>query len=246
MNKENKEIVKEIWKNYWKRIEPENIIFDSMSKKIFEEILKIVGNVRDKKILEAGSGTGVISAELALRGAKVFLLDISERSLLLSQSYFKKKKIEASFILDDLLNLNINDQKFDIIWNAGVMEHFTPDEQSKALCNISKILKDGGLFISFNPSSHAIFYRIGKWVAEKRQKWPYGPEYPVESLKRSCEKAGFTRVSEWEICFFEQLNFLLYINKYLKNTISKLLTHFHEEFLIKIFGGYLLVTIAKK
>ena len=117
---------------------------------------------------------------------------------------------------------------------------------------------DGGLITIFNdtlvvfstriafvtPTHGAVFYKIGKRSAEKKGLWPYGPEYPVKSLEKQCRTAGLTVLKEYTICFKENLAYFSYVSKTLRSILKIFVKPFPERLLIKLFGGYLLVTVA--
>jgi SAM-dependent methyltransferase len=242
----SKEEVKEVWQEYWVKNRDGNLRFDEMSSAIFSELLRNCGDMRGKKVLEAGCGRGIISAKLAELGADVHLLDISPEALQIARKHFASKKIAASFTEGDILGPPFGESTFDIVWNAGVMEHFEGALQLKATRGIADIVKPGGLFITFNPSARAFFYTHGKRAAERKGKWPYGPEFPVESLQGQCAAAGLTVKKEYPICFRENLYYLSYVSKHLRSIVKLLLLPFPQRHLVKVFGGYLLVTVARR
>lgn len=242
----DKRSVEEVWRDYWIKNKEKDLFLDKMSEAILHELLKNYPNIAGKKILETGCGRGVISAELAMRGAHVYLLDVSTEALQIAQKYFISKGLNAHFIHGDIFDLDLKGAIFDIVWNAGVIEHFEGEDQLRALRNIASIIKIGGFFISFNPFEGARFYKLGKRIAEKKGRWPYGPEFPVKSLAEKCDKVGLKVLREYPICFKENLSYLSYVSKHLRSLIKFLLKPFPERFLIKLLGGYLLVTVAVK
>ncbi len=236
--------VREAWENFWVQHKDKRWVLDEMSRTILSELLRNCGELKGKKILEAGCGSGVISAEIASLGSDVHLLDISKEALEVAAASFSSRGVRGKFVQGDIFNLPYAEAAFDVVWNAGVMEHFEGEVQSKAIENLARIIKPGGFFVTFNPSERAVFYRIGKRIAENRGTWPYGPEIPVKSLKDQCSEAGFFVKKEYPICFNENLLFISYLSKHLKSILKLILRPFSRAFLIRVFGGYLLVTVA--
>ncbi len=241
----SKEEVREVWQEYWTRNSGE-LCFDEMSGAILSELLHHCTDVRGKKILEAGCGRGVVSSRLAELGADVYLMDIAPEAIQIARKYFVSRQITGSFVRGDIFAPPFEKSTFDIVWNAGVMEHFEADPQSEAISSLANVVKPGGLFITFNPSARAFFYKVGKRAAERKGKWPYGPEFPVESLIEGCRAAGLTVLTEYPICFRENLSYLSYVSKHLRSIVKLLLLPFSQKTLSAVFGGYLLVTIARK
>ena len=93
----SKEEVKEVWQGYWVKNREGELCFDEMSGAIFSELLRNCGDVRGKKVLEAGCGRGMISARLAELGADVHLLDISPEDTSDSPKAFCLKKYRRLF-----------------------------------------------------------------------------------------------------------------------------------------------------
>jgi ubiquinone/menaquinone biosynthesis C-methylase UbiE len=240
------EEVREAWQEYWARNTDNNVILDEMSEAILAELINNCGDVKGKKVLEAGCGRGVISAKLAEHGADVYLLDVSSEALEIARKHFASRNLDATFIKGDILALPFEGAPFDIVWNAGVMEHFKEAQRLKAVQGLSNVIKSGGLFITLNPYDGAIFYALGKKSAERKGRWPYGPEFPVKSLEGQCTSSGFRVIKEYTICFKENLSYLSYVSKHLRSVVKLILRPFPEGVLLKHFGGYLLVTIAIK
>jgi SAM-dependent methyltransferase len=238
--------VTEVWQELWKRTTNKEITLGRMPASILAELLLKCGDFMGKKVVETGCGSGIISAELAGRGADMSLLDISEDALTIARTCFERRKLRATFVQGDIFDPPFGESSFDIAWNAGVLEHFEGESRLKAVKSIAHIVRPDGMFISFNPSDKAFFYKIGKKAAERKGRWPYGPEFPVRSLRDECEKAGLTVLEEYHICFKDNLSFLFYVSKILKSMVKIMLLPFPERFLIKAFGGYLLVTVAVK
>jgi len=120
----SRERVKEAWQNYWAQQRDHEIYLDEMSKAIISELEDICGYLRGKRVLEAGCGRGIISARMAELGAEVYLLDISEEALQIARKHFIAKNLHAMFLHGDILDLPFRESRFDLVWNAGVMEHF--------------------------------------------------------------------------------------------------------------------------
>lgn len=101
-------------------------------KKLINLIKKYAKN---KKILEAGSGTGIISTYMASIGYDVTELDINDKILKLakdiSENYIKKGR--PKFIKKDLFKMNFKNNEFDVIFSNGVLEHFSDEEIKKIL-----------------------------------------------------------------------------------------------------------------
>lgn len=235
--------VEKTWNEIWKETK-ELPCWDDLSQLIYDALVKQINNFNKKKILEAGSGTGRISLRLARNGARVYLIDSSQSAINISKELFKKEEIKADFKCASIFKIPYPDNFFDIVWNAGVLEHFEKEKQIQAIKEMVRVSKKNGLIITFNPYSKAIFYRIGKWFGEKRGRWIAGYEKPVKTLKEDFKRNGIKYINEYDVGFKETLRFLGYIpyGRFLIKIIDKL-----EKFFVYLnFKGYLLVSIGKK
>jgi len=101
-------------------------------KKLINLIKKYSQN---KKIMEAGCGTGIISTYMASLGYDVTEVDINKKILNLAKKISKEYIPNASpkFIEKDILKLDFNKNEFDCIFSNGVLEHFSDKEIIKIL-----------------------------------------------------------------------------------------------------------------
>ncbi|MFA5032717.1 MAG: class I SAM-dependent methyltransferase [bacterium] len=241
--------IKDTWDKIWKQY-PDTIPEDSpivleLKKDLTKWIESCAGH---KMVLEAGCGTGIISALLAKdRHTKTTLLDISLEALIISKKSLLKYGAEKLLIRGDLFQMPFADGVFDVTWNAGVLEHFQGYDQILALKEMAMVTKPGGYIIVYVPFSKGVFYRIGKWWAEKTGKWEFGIEVPVTSLHKKGVSAGLTLVNEYPICAKEQINFLSqYIMKGTSRVVRYLLGWIPKSLWVRLFGAYLLACIFKK
>ncbi|WP_423792971.1 HemK2/MTQ2 family protein methyltransferase [Methanocaldococcus indicus] len=70
-------------------------------------------DVKDKDVLEMGTGTGIVAIELAKRGANVLAADINPKAVELAKKNANIENVNIEVIKSDLFE-NIN-KKFDII-----------------------------------------------------------------------------------------------------------------------------------
>jgi ubiquinone/menaquinone biosynthesis C-methylase UbiE len=238
----DKKEITEHWDEWWKETDIPD--WDDIRQLVYEALLAEDISFKNEKILEAGSGSGAVSLKLAERGSKVFLLDTSKNALSYSKKKFLNKKVKAEFVCASIFHMPYKENVFDVVWNAGVLEHFFGEEQIDALKEMKRVCKKYGKIITMNPHSSAIFYRVGKWYAEKIGKWQYGYERPLKTLKNNFGKAGIIYKKEYNIGFAASLYFLRYIP--FGGYFAKVIRRLEKIFTLLRFSGYLLITVGEK
>lgn len=152
---------------------------------IFKKLKEIIGDIANINILEAGSGSGVISAQLSRNGANTTLLDYSKNALITSQKYFLENNIiGAKFVEGNILELPFKDNTFDVVWNAGVIEHFLDEGKKTVIKEMFRVTKQGGKVIIIFPYCWSFPYFVVKPLLIFLKKWVFGFEDNI-SIKKS-------------------------------------------------------------
>ena len=107
------------------------------------------------EILELCSGSGRLTIPLAKEGLKITGVDNSKSMLEQAKIKTKNEKLEISFILADIRNLDLT-KKYDLIFIPFISIHHLYDNQDlfDTFKVVEKHLKDNGLFIfdCYNPN----------------------------------------------------------------------------------------------
>ncbi|KKP27208.1 MAG: hypothetical protein UR15_C0037G0002 [Parcubacteria group bacterium GW2011_GWA2_31_28] len=118
------------------------------------------------KILDLGCGSGLFTIPLAKKGCNVVACDITEESLKQLKRYAKKEDVEdkITIVHGDATKLKFRNNEFDKITMFFILEHLNKNERIKALKEVRRILKPGGLlYIAvpwfYNPVWHLLFLR---------------------------------------------------------------------------------------
>ncbi|HVF30817.1 MAG TPA: class I SAM-dependent methyltransferase [Pyrinomonadaceae bacterium] len=113
---------------------------------------------RDSLVLDAGSGTGIVTLgfqDAGFHPKKTVAFDLSLNSLKIARDQFRKeKKIDASNIASvqgNILQLPFADVTFDLVLTCGVLEYVSLDD---GLREMARVIKPGGklVFIPVKPS----------------------------------------------------------------------------------------------
>lgn len=118
-----------------------------------EPELKLLGDIKDKKILHLQCHFGQDSISLARMGAQVTAVDLSDKAIAEAKILAKKCGVEINFIESDVYNLpTVLDEKFDIVFTSYGTIGWLPDLEKWAKV-ISHFLKPNAkfIFVEFHP-----------------------------------------------------------------------------------------------
>jgi ubiquinone/menaquinone biosynthesis C-methylase UbiE len=204
------------------------------------------GSFDGKRVLDAGAGTGLLSLELAKRGAHITLLDVAPEALAIARTHFEDRGQRAAFVEGSIFELPFPDASFDLVWNTGVVEHFHADERRRAIAEMLRVVKPEGVVVTINPSASGKIYRFAKKRAERRGTWDVGFETPIETLSGDIDSSQYS-IEETREGWFMQLAFF----KYLLPSRLRLPYAVTHELVQNVFNvtnrlpGYLLTSVIR-
>lgn len=223
----------------------DNIVQDLNQNKLSwqsKELIKLSST--GTNILEIGCGSGATSVYLAKELRKVTAIDFSEESITLTNALADRMNIDKknlkTYLLDAQKELPFVDNQFDIIFQAGLLEHFEKDERIQLLKNWSRC---GKTMVSIIPNAASIAYRVGKEIMERNGTWEYGKEIPQYSMADEFNRAGINTTKEYTIGEEHSLEFLP-SKHYLRRSLSRWIKE--NQCSDNCGQGYLLVTIGEK
>lgn len=149
------------------------------------------------RVLEAGSGPAHDSILFAERGAEVTALDISAEGLATARGFYKELRLPLQTIQADLRKIPIESDSFDLVWNAGTLEHFNDRDLEKVFSEMVRVAKPGGTIMVFVPNKFYLWYQISIKLAERRHKhrqYEYERAFSTYELRKLYQKFGLTDV----------------------------------------------------
>lgn len=252
-----------LWDRIWKQEKPSKkeykykLLKEESSirwQRIEKYVLENFESFHNLNIIEIGAGTGTVSALMAKRGAKVTVLDYSQKAIQRSREFFKRNRLPAKFIVQDATALKKTQMnKYDISMSFGLAEHFKDKKRVKIIKAHFDLLKKGGITFISVPNAWNLPYRIFKICAEVFGLWKVGEEYPFtrKEFRNICKMFKIRNYFFFGDRIFSSLNFvnpliqgkkLLGSKKKLKfSKIKKEKGTFLDEYL-----SYALVLYAKK
>ncbi len=118
-------------------------------------VFKALNAKKGEKILDIGCGDGVFTNELAKRGVSITGIDISKHDLSLAKKRAKKMNLKTKYFLADAAKMPFPDNYFDKVFSICTFEHIK--KEADAFSEVSRILKENGLFILSVPAERNLF-----------------------------------------------------------------------------------------
>lgn len=187
------------WESYWRGHADLDATY-STGGRLEREVLRD-GDVRGRRVLEVGAGSGRDILALARDGATAFVLDYSPASLALVRRQALEQGITAHLVRADALAMPFRDGTFDVLFHQGLLEHFR--DPRPLLAENARILARGGRVIVDVPQTvHP--YTLMKRVMILFNVWFAGWEtqFTPGRLERLLRESGLTvrrTYGEWMV-----------------------------------------------
>jgi 2-polyprenyl-3-methyl-5-hydroxy-6-metoxy-1,4-benzoquinol methylase len=123
----------------------------------FESLLKLMGDISNKKILDAGSGEGLFLSTLNTK--YTFGIELSEKRTKKALQNYPNLSISVA----DVKNLPFSNDSFDVIVCSEVLEHVS--EYKKAIDEFKRCIKPNGLIVLSFPNEFTVC--IGRFLTLK-------------------------------------------------------------------------------
>lgn len=134
-----------------------------VGKRKFLEIVlnRQFGKKRGIKVLDVGCGSGAVMEFLNARGYETYGIDMSETAV----AFCKERGLHAELGLAD--TINFPDATFDMVCSFDMLEHV--DDDAKAIAEMARVLKPGGIFIATVPAHQFLFSYHDELLHHKRR-----------------------------------------------------------------------------
>lgn len=111
-----------------------------------ESKLKLLGNIKNKRILEIGCGGAQNSIYFAKHGARVTAIDISKDQIEFAKNLAKKHNVKIDFYVRDIKTLTpIKSSSQDIVFSAFALQYV--DNLKKCFGEVNRVLRKKGIFV---------------------------------------------------------------------------------------------------
>lgn len=168
-------------------------------QKILEEFAKLLNLQPGEKVLDAGSGQGVMARFLAeTTGARVTGITITPREIKISNRLSKGMKNPPKFVLGDYMNTDFPDGHFDVVYVNETLSHAR--DMKRVMREFHRILRPGGRVV-FADYEIDMKDAPDRYVKMARDLELYAGGYGVlqqgpGEISRALRDAGFTDIRE--------------------------------------------------
>jgi len=138
-----------------------------MRKKAVDYSMKLMGELKNKKFLEVGVGSGKQAMFFASKGLFYYGVDISDSSIDIIKSKFKRFGLKGNLQLGNSEKLAFKDKTFDRVYFNSLIMHV---DHEKTILEISRVLKKGGSLVFLEPMSSNPFLWVYRTFFSKYDK----------------------------------------------------------------------------
>ncbi len=207
--------LKNTWDKEWDKYN--NNPYFKPNIKLINIILKIFNNnLKNKKILELGAGSGSDIVYLTKKGAAGYAADFSQKSIESINYWAEKKKVKIHAIQADIKKLPFKKNSFDLVYSVGLMEHF--NNIIPLLKKQLNIIKPGGFLIIDVPQKYTL-YTIAKHIRMNLGAHPFGWE--TEFSKKDLIKIAKNLNQEIYLIYGREFDIFDKLSLYIKNQYLK-------------------------
>jgi 2-polyprenyl-3-methyl-5-hydroxy-6-metoxy-1,4-benzoquinol methylase len=151
-----------------------------------KEILENIG--KNKKVLEVGCASGVMTKMLATRCTSLTVVDGNKHYIGQAKSFVRKRNVK--FIISLIEDFEPK-EKYDVIIVASLLEHVKYPK--RVLRHVTKLLAKNGQIHITVPNAHSLHRRIGKAMGLIKNLQEFSKRDKMLKHRRLYNKATLTR-----------------------------------------------------
>ncbi|WP_160690364.1 class I SAM-dependent methyltransferase [Clostridium sp. C2-6-12] len=153
---------KRFWENVAKWYTP---LQERKNARLYQDLCEVISKSLDKnmQVLELACGTGQLTIPLCKKVASWEATDFSEK--MIQEAKVRAANFPVTLAVQDATNLKYEDGRFDAVVIANAL-HIMP-EPHKALMEINRVLKKGGLLIAPTFVYDGKINKLRIWLMER-------------------------------------------------------------------------------
>jgi SAM-dependent methyltransferase len=115
-------------------------------------ILELMGDLREKRVLDLGSGLGEAATYFALQGARVTATDLSPEMCALARETARRHGVALDTIATAVERLEVPEASFDLAYGANLLHHVS--DLDRTLAAVARVLRPGGRCFFWDPLAY--------------------------------------------------------------------------------------------
>lgn len=166
-----------------------------------------LGDVRGKRILDIGCGSGEYMLTILKMGGVCSGQDISSVFVNNALNLLKKENFKADIKTGDATKLLFEDGYFDIVFSADFFEHINYEQKNQVVSEVYRVLKPGGIFTIKTPNLDYLKLSVflKRCMAVFRLRSPFRIYIPHTHNNPNNEHHGLTTYAELSKILFDHM-----------------------------------------
>ncbi len=191
--------------------------FEGITSPEYKRAIELLGPIKDKYILNLGCGLGEEAVYLAIKGANVMAIDISQKMLdmtkKLAKRYRVQKRIKYHKVSAEKLDFKTNN--FDFVLGCNILHHV---DITKSIKEVKRVLKPNGVAVFSEPLTYNPIINVYRVIANKVRT---DHEHPLSNDNLKLVSKYFPKTEHEEFHFTTLLIFLwfYFVKRYNPNKI---------------------------
>ncbi len=161
---------------------------DNMSF-VLDEVEEFLGDLKGKRVLELGCGSGAYAVLLAHCGALVTATDLSLESVEATRRRAELNGVELETMVAPAEDLPCPDESFDIAFGTSILHHLEVDRAGPELI---RVIKSGGRAFFLEPMGMNPMLRLARSRLPYPHKTPRGADRPLTYVDIEAWGTGFS------------------------------------------------------
>ena len=234
-----------MWSQHTSNLTVSDIVRNYQNPCLFQiELASLINNIcRENgytRVAEIGCESGVTNM-LLNNDLEKYFLDFNHDVLTKAEKASRQLEIKGEFICEDMFSMSCHDEFYDVVFNAGVIEHYNKEERIDLLKEYCRVLKRNGMMVLAIPNHYSFPYRsayLFRMKILRGFRWPWPEEFKIYDLEQELREASLQLITRTTLAKETIFGFWRYIKP-----IEMLLSW--SDFLFN-YEGYLTTLVIKK
>jgi len=155
-------------------------------------VLSLLPALRDRVLVDVGTGMGTFTIEAGRRGARAIGIDMVHAAVRTARHVAAAEAATGAFFVQaDGAQLPLPNASADVLLAADVTEHLDDDTLTRVLAEARRALRPGGTLVLYTPSETHLFERLKDSGILLKQDPSHIGVRTADELAAAVERAGF-------------------------------------------------------